>query len=417
MKTNKNLFIGLIIAIFWTIQLSAKTIDTSLTLPEGFKAYIFADNLGRARHIVVNDNGDVFVSLRELKDGKGIVALRDQDQDHQADQIQYFFNQPGTGLAWHKDYLYFAPDTAVYRFKFEDNELVPKRKPEQIVKNLTEQRQHAAKTITLDGDELYLNIGAPSNACQEQMRTPGSPGMDPCPLLEEYGGIWHFDANAKGQIQEEANHYATGLRHCVALDWNHECDELYVVMHGRDQLYSLWKEKFTQKQNAELPAEEFLRIKEGSNSGWPYCYYDHFKGKKVLAPEYGGDGEKIGRCGQYNDPLIGFPAHWAPNDLIFYNKDQFPEKYHGGALIAFHGSWNRAPFPQQGYKVVFVAFNECSPDTSWEVFADGFSGEEELKSPYEAEYRPMGLATGPDGSLFITDSRKGRVWKVIYTGG
>lgn len=411
---NKKL-VGIMVLIFFSTISRSQKIDTSLNLPNGFSAYIFADNLGRARHIVVNDDGNVYVSLRELNNGKGVVALKDKDGDNKADKVEYFFDQPGTGLAWHDDYLYFAPDTAVYRFEFDNNELIPPEPPEKIVRNLSLQRQHATKSITLDNDEnLYVNFGAPSNACQEDMRTPGSPGMDPCPLLEKFGGIWKFDAHKERQLQSEGERYATGLRNCVALDWNHECDELYVVMHGRDQLYSLWKDKFTKEQNAKLPAEQFLRVKEGSNFGWPYCYYDHFQNKKVLAPEYGGDGKKVGRCDKFDEPLIDFPAHWAPNDLIFYDKKQFPEKYYQGAFIAFHGSWNRAPFPQQGYNVVFVPFNECEVDTSWEVFAAGFAGQKNLKSPYEADYRPMGLAIDKEGSLYITDSRKGRVWKVEY---
>ncbi len=408
----------LIIFILITITLAGGAeIDTSLVLPEGFEAYIFADNLGRARHIVCDNDGDLYVALRELNQGKGIVALRDSDNDNQAEEIKYFFDQPGTGLAWQNNYLYFAPDTAVYRFKFDGDELIPNNSPENIVKNLEKQRQHAAKSITLDQKgNLYVNIGAPSNACQEQMRTPGVAGMDPCPLLEKYGGIWRFDSDKIGQKFSDAYHYATGIRHCVALDWNNQCQELYAVMHGRDQLYSLWKEKFSREQNAKLPAEQFILIDEGANFGWPYCYYDHFQEKKVLAPEYGGDGKQTGRCEQYDDPLIGFPAHWAPNDIIFYDKQQFPKKYHQAALIAFHGSWNRAPFPQQGYKVVAVPFNDCRKWTDWEVFADGFSGKKIIKSPYEAEYRPMGLATAPDGGLFISDSRKGRIWKIVYKG-
>ena len=411
---NLKKIIGILLVTMGIFSYATAEIDTALVLPKGFKAYIFADNLGRARHITVNDNGDVYVALRELKNGKGIVALRDRDGDHVADDIEYFFEQPGTGIHWKSPWLYFAPDTAVFRMKIVNGNLLPETGPEQIVRGLPLQRQHAAKTMAFDGDDnLYLNIGAPANACQEDMRTPGSPGMDPCPLLENYGGIWRFDADLPGQHQSDAFHYATGLRHCVAIDWNSADGTLYAVQHGRDQLYSLWKKLFTKKDNAELPAEEFIRIHENSDFGWPYCYYDHFQNKKVLAPEYGGDGEKIGRCAKAEDPLIGFPAHWAPNDLLFYSGDQFPDHYRNGAFIAFHGSWNRAPFPQAGYRVVFVPFKKGEPVKEWETFANGFSGAEDLKSPYEAEYRPMGLAIAPDGSLYITDSAKGRVWKVV----
>ncbi len=183
-----------------------------------------------------------------------------------------------------------------------------------------------------------------------------------------------------------------------------------------DQLHQLWPDLYSVEQGASLPAEEFLLVNRGDDFGWPYCYYDPFRNKKVLAPEYGGNGEKIGRCDKYQDPILAFPAHWAPNDLLFYTGGQFPQRYRGGAFIAFHGSWNRAPLPQQGYKVVFVPFAGKMPSDKWEDFATGFAGAEKISTPAEARYRPMGLAQGPDGSLYIADSEKGKIWRVIYRG-
>jgi glucose/arabinose dehydrogenase len=192
--------------------------------------------------------------------------------------------------------------------------------------------------------------------------------------------------------------------------------ELYVVQHGRDQLHSLWPDLYTVEENARLPAEEFLMVKKGDNYGWPYCYYDPARDKRVLAPEYGGDGRKVGHCSRYDEPLMTFPAHWAPNDLLFYSGSQFPARYKNGAFIAFHGSWNRAPLPQQGFKVAFVPFEEKKPVGEWEIFADGFARTEVIRSVQDAQYRPMGLAQGTDGSLYISDSRKGRIWRIIFTG-
>jgi glucose/arabinose dehydrogenase len=114
------------------------------------------------------------------------------------------------------------------------------------------------------------------------------------------------------------------------------------------------------------------------------------------------------------DPLVDFPAHWAPNDLEFYTGTQFPGEYRGGAFVAFHGSWNRAPLPQAGYNVAFAPFEGEEPTGSWTVFADGFAGND--VSPNGAAHRPVGLAQGPDGSLYISDSRVGRIWRVMYVG-
>ncbi len=163
-------------------------------------------------------------------------------------------------------------------------------------------------------------------------------------------------------------------------------------------------------------AEEFLRVTDGSHFGWPYCYYDQVQGKKVLAPEYGGDGVVIGRCDEYDDPLIGFPGHFAPNDLMFYRGDQFPDRYKNGAFIAFHGSTIRNPYPQAGYFVAFVPFDEGGPSGEWEVFANGFAVVDPIVNTSDAIHRPVGLATGPDGSLYVTESNRGRIWRITYTG-
>jgi glucose/arabinose dehydrogenase len=189
-----------------------------------------------------------------------------------------------------------------------------------------------------------------------------------------------------------------------------------VVQHGRDQLHQFFPELYTEQQSADLPAEEFLLVHDGEDFGWPYCYYDPFQNEKVLAPEYGGDGTVIGRCEDKGKPIMAFPGHMAPNDLLFYTGDQFPEKYHHGAFIAFHGSWNRAPVEQEGYHVVFVPFDGDLPSGDWEVFADGFAGVEFVKSPRDAVHRPTGLALGPDGSLYVSDSRKGTIWRIMYLG-
>jgi len=389
-----------------------------LEIPDGFEATVFAEELGRARHITVRENGDVYVALRELNNGNGIAALRDTDGDHKADSIAYFGDLPGTGIDIRDNYLYFAPDTAVMRYQFNGDELVPSGEPEIIVGNFPLERQHAVKPFTFDDSgNMYVNVGAPSNACMEQMRTKGSPGMDPCPILEEYGGIWKFKADQSGQKKNGSeNRYATGIRNAVALDWNHNAGSLYALQHGRDQLKSFFPDMYNEKQSAELPAEEFFKVEEGTDIGWPYAYYDHQKGKKVLMPEYGGDGEKIGRAVNFDEPLIGFPGHWAPNDLLFYTGNLLPAAYKNGAFIAFHGSWNRAPLPQKGYKVVFVPFDNDVPAEDYFTFARGFKGTDSLRTPGNAEYRPMGLAQDEDGALMITDSQKGRVWRVAPAG-
>lgn len=391
--------------------------DGGIELPDGFCAVVVAEDLGQARHLTVNDNGDIYVKLRSADEGGGIVALRDTDGDGTADVEERFGDIGGTGIDIYDGHLYYTSEVAVYRVPLGGG-LVPQENEETIVEGLPEQGSHAAKSIAFDeAGHLYVNVGGPSNACQVDPRTPGSSGQDPCPQLERQGGIWRFDADEAGQTQQQDGHrFATGIRNAVALAWNPAADNLYAVQHGRDQLHTLWSDMFTEEESAELPAEELFLVEDGDNFGWPYCYYDHLEGRKVLAPEYGGDGQQVGQCGQYEDPIMAFPGHWGPNDLMFYTGRQFPGRYLNGAFIAFHGSWNRAPLPQRGYRVTFVPFDGELPSGGYTTFADDFIGAEVIRAPGDAEFRPMGLAEGPDGSLYLSDSRNGRIWRIVYTG-
>ena len=386
-----------------------------IKLPQGFCATVVAENVGNARHLLVAPNGDLFVSL-EGRGGAGgsggIVALRDTNGDGKLDTKEKFGVGSATGIGMRNGFLYFATTTSVIRYKLPPGELKPSGGPEIIVDGLPDRRQHAEKGLAFDGKGgLYVNVGAPSNACQSRDRQAKVPGQDPCPLLEKHGGIWRFDENKLGQQQEDGKRYATGMRQMVGLTWHD--NSLWAVMHNRDSLDTLWPGQFTAEQNAEWPAEYLLKVEDGSNFGWPYCFYNNSEKKLVTNPEYGGDGKKADRCANFNAPTVAFPGHWAPNDVMFYTGTQFPVKYRGGAFIAFHGSWNRAPLPQAGYNVTFVPFANGKPSGTYEVFADGFAGKTPLANPNDAVARPGGLAQGPDGSLYITEDVKGRIWRVI----
>lgn len=396
------------------------TVDpaTGISLPAGFKATVFADGVGPARHIVAASNGWVYTAMFRMKDGMGAVALRDNDGDGVADEREYFAaDMQGTGMGEYDGHLYFSTDTEVIRWPLPASG-APEGEATIIAGGFAKETQHASKNFAFDGKGgLYVNVGAPSNACMTQMRTKGSPGQRPCALLETYGGVWKFDASKPGQDQIKDGHrYATGVRNGMSMAWNDHADSLYLAMHGRDQLSSFFPEMFTEKQNAELPSEEFHKVSDGANLGWPYSYYDHEKGQRLMMPEYGGDGVKTSDEGQA--PLVGFPGHWAPNGMMFLKGDAMPVEYQKGAFIAFHGSWNRAPEPQQGYRVVYVPLDDNgNVNGDWITFANGFAGVETVKSPRDAKHRPLGLTEGPDGAIYITSlSHAGRIWKVTYAG-
>ncbi len=401
-----------------------------LAVPEGFDVIVVADSIGHARHLTVRDNGDIYVKLRSSDQQRGsVVALRDINHDGRADQIKRFGGQAdegniyGAGMIIHDGYLYFSSATTVYRYKLTPGALIPEESIEIVLydDHAHGEHWHITKPISFDQKgHMYVPFGSPSNACQDISATPngvsGGIGLDPCPELEHHGGIWRFESHRIGLTQDDGIRIATGIRSVVAMDWNDADDHLYLVMHGRDNLYSLYPDRYTPWQSAVLPAEELIRVEEGDDYGWPYCYFDQLQNRKVLAPEYGGDGTIEGRCSTMQMPLMGFPGHWAPNDLLFYRGDQFPRRYRSGAFIAFHGSTNRAPYPQAGYFVAFVPFENGKPSGKWEVFADGFSGVDTIVNTSDAKFRPMGLAEGTDGSLYITESRQGKIWRILFRG-
>jgi glucose/arabinose dehydrogenase len=387
-----------------------------ITLPAGFRALVVADELGPLRFLAVAPNGDIYARGRR----DGIVALRDADGDGRAEVKQTFAvgSGAGTGIAVRDGWLYYSTLTGVYRYRLTPGELVPKGQPETIVSGLPADKQHDAKSFTFDDQgRLLVEVGSPSNAYGDPDRAKGSKGKDPTEFLKVHGGIWRFDAAKSNQAQADGFHFSTGHRHIIALAWNPVSKALFGVMHGRDQLNTVDPDHYTEDDNAELPAEEMHLLKEGSNLGWPFTYYDPLKKARMVAPEYGGDNNKRAEPGKYQDPLVAFPAHWAPLQMTFYRGEQFPAKYRGGAFVAFHGSWNRAPRPQKGYNVTFVPFDEKGmPRGGYEVFAEGFPGVAEFTAPREAKYRPGGVAVGPDGSLYVADTVKGRVWRILHAG-
>ena len=387
--------------------------DGGLTLAEGFCAVVVTDGASGARHLAVAPNGDVFVALRGERDGAGggVLALRDTTGDGKADVRATFGSRGGTGILLEGGRLWFAPNDRVVRWRLSPDRLEPDGDPETVVSGLPSEPSHAAKAIALAPDGgLFVNVGSPTNACQEPDREPGVAGLDPCPDLEARAGIWRFDAARTGQSAADGERFATGLRNVTALAVHPGNGALYGLQHGRDQLHQLWPDLFTQREGAEKPSEEFVRIDRGDDFGWPYCYHDPELGRLVLAPEYGGDGREVGRCADKEEPLEAFPAHWAPLALLFPAGDGLPEPWREGAFISFHGSWNRAPRPQGGYRVVFLPMRDGKPSGPYVTFADGFGGPE--PNP-DSPHRPTGLAQGPDGSIYVADDKGGRIWRIV----
>jgi glucose/arabinose dehydrogenase len=357
-------------------------------------------DLGPVRHIAVAPNGDIFANVQ----GRGLIALRDTTGDGVADVVVRFGETGGTGIALTSTHLYVASDNAVYRYPWRPGQLQPTAPAETIVEGLPANGSHTSKSIALGaGDALFVNVGSATNSCQVRDRQERSPGRDPCTELETRAGIWRFSASKPGQRFLDGKRYATGLRNTVALTFDSAAGVLYGAVHGRDQLTQNWG--YPADRGAENPGEELVRIEQGDDYGWPYCYYDVDHKQHVLAPEYGGDGQTVGRCAKAKAPLLVFPGHWAPMAIAVARSGQFGPAYREGLFVAFHGSWNRAPLPQAGYRVAWVPFKDGRPAGQYSTFAIGSDGPTSL--------RASGLALGPDGSLYLAADANGTIWRIV----
>ena len=402
--------------------------NSGLTLPAGFCATVFADGIGHARHLVAGPGGALYVNtwsgeyfdMDKVHEGGFLVALQDKAGTGRADVIERFGEtvqsggKGGTGIGMFKGSLYAEINDRIVRYSIPAGAVVPQSPPETVVSGLPLGGDHPMHPFIISEDgSMYVDVASATNSCQPQNRQPKVPGAHPCTELETRGGIWRYDASKTSQTFSAADRFATGIRNAegFAID---PAGNLFFTQHGRDQLHSNWPDLYKPSEEATLPAEELMLLRSGADYGWPECYYDGVQKKRVLAPEYGGDGgKKVGVCSDKMPPVAAFPAHWAPNAMVRYDQKQFPARYRDGVFIAFHGSWNRAPYAQGGYNIVFQPLNGDHAAGTCEIFADGFAGP--VKTPEGAAHRPSGLAVGRDGALYVSDDIRGRVYRIVYT--
>src|ERR1043166_1324876 len=407
------------------VAFAASSEPDGLILPAGFHATVVAEGLGPIRHLAVRNNGNLYISTPQNQDStkSGIIALH-LDANHHADLVRHFSSiDGGTGIRFHEDHLYASTPSRVYRFAFRGAELIPSGEPEIIVDGMPDAHPgflRVNRPIAFDTKgHLFVALDASANLCTAQTQPPpGQPlptaapvGLT-CPDLATRAGVWRFDANTRAQkFPADGEQWATGIRDIDCLDWSTADGHLYGIMHARDNTNRLWPDLVSAEDDNHI-ADEMHRITKRTDFGWPYTYFDGARNVRLISPEYGGDGKKSPKPGMYSSPMLTFHSRRpAPVDLLFYSGNAFPRVYRHGAFIVLHGT------QKSGYDVVFVPFDRQGKAGSPEVFAGGFAGFDPTSTNrVAARYRPIGIAEGPDGALYVADSQKGRVWRIAYQG-
>jgi glucose/arabinose dehydrogenase len=386
-----------------------------LTLPPGFHATVVGDLGNAVRHMAFRDANTLYVSTdRPAKDAPnvGIIAVH-LGKDHKIDGTPQHFStvDNGTSIVFHDGALYAASATTIYRFKFAGKELVPTAAPETIVDAIP--RRSAVAFDPKGG--MYVAVGGSGNMCVSPDAPKGSipVGLKPCPDMPTRSGIWRFDGAKTGQKFLEGEHYATGIRDLNAVAWKPGVG-LYAVVYGRDATAKNWPDKMSAADELNIADEMFL-VGKDTDMGWPYTYWDRAKKQRLMALEYGGDAKTPVTDMQYAVPVATFTAHVAPQDVTFYTASQFPAEYRGGAFIPFHGpGGDDTATNDEGYSVGFVPMDKNGKAGTPKMFADGFAGAKENRNGKKANFRPTGVTVGPDGALYVSDSQKGRIWRITY---
>jgi glucose/arabinose dehydrogenase len=242
--------------------------DSGLTLPAGFCATVFADDIGHSRHLVVAPSGVVYVNTwsgdyyppnDKPPAGGFLVALQDTKGAGKADVNERFGETVqsggagGTGIALYKGSIYAEINDRIVRYSLPAGSIVPQGPPLTVVSGLPLGGDHPMHPFVIDKGFLYVDVGTATNSCQLKNRTLKSPGANPCTELETRGGIWRYDANKTNQIFSPADRFATGIRNGEGFGIDVTGNRIFVTQHGRDQLHSNWPDLYKPDQEATLP--------------------------------------------------------------------------------------------------------------------------------------------------------------------
>ena len=339
-----------------------------IQLPPGFSVQKWATGIPNARMLLVTKGGDLLVSSPRADTIRLIEG--DGDGDGSPDGIRLLLtglDRPH-GLDWHDGWLYIGEGDAISRVRFDPESRVVSGEPEQIIKGLPNGGNHWTKTVRVGPDEkLYVSIGSSCNVCEEADARRAT--------------MMRFNLDGSG---EEI--LATGLRNSVGFDWHPVTNELFATDNGRDLL------------GDDFPPCEINQIEEGGFYGWPYA-----NAPNIPDPDLGARAPD--QVAATIPPAYNLPAHTAPLGIAFYDGEAFPAQYRNAAFVALHGSWNRRE--KQGYEVLAIRLDE-EGERQAERFLTGFQIGDDVRG------RPVDVAVGPEGELFVSDDYTGSIYRVVY---
>ena len=351
--------------------------------PEGFEVSKFAGGLSNPRWIYVTPNGDILVSQSRTNKNtspNNILIFRDADGDGKPEIRQTFMSglkQP-LGMLVLNNKFYVGHTDGIYQYPYTPGQLSITDSGRKIL-DLTPDgyNNHWTRNVIANknGTKLYVSTGSGSNV--------GENGMD-----KEHRRACIIEINPDGSGERM---FAEGLRNPVDMDWEPVTGALWTAVNERDHL------------GDELVPDYVTSVKDGGFYGWPYAYFGQHEDPRLK-------GQRPDLVAKTLVPDVPVGAHTASLGLAFYTKNNFPKKYHGGAFVGQHGSWNRSIF--SGYKVIFIPFTNGRPGQP-EDFLTGFIASEEKAEVYG---RPVGVTVLPDGSMLVADDAGNVIWRVRKKG-
>ena len=367
--------------------------------PDGFKVTKFADGLQNPRWIYVTPNGDVLVAeanmeskglkkVTEKISGKAesqntgesanrITLLRDKDNDGipELKQVLLFgLNQP-FGMLVLGNSLYVANTDGIVQYPYQPGQTQIKSEGKKILDlPAGGYNNHWTRNIIANANQtkIFISVGSGSNVAEHGMENE-----------VRRANILEINPDGSGERV-----VAGGLRNPVGMCLAPGTNELWAVVNERDEL------------GDNLVPDYITKVKDGGFYGWPYAYYGPNEDPRLK-------GQQPELVKETLIPDMSMGAHTASLGLVFYRHKAFPGKYHDGAFVSQHGSWNRSQL--SGYKVIFVPFQNGKPSGDPEDFLTGFIAD---TSKSEVYGRPVGIAVLPNGALLVADDASNVIWKI-----